>query len=44
MSDLVLDIEEVEYNEELADTNMQENEWNDKITDGIGEDQPEQED
>jgi len=33
--DLELIIETVEYNQELADTNLVENDWSDKITDGI---------
>ncbi len=32
---LELIIETIEYNQELADTNLAENDWSDKITDGI---------
>ncbi len=32
---LELIIETIEYNQELADTNLAENDWADKITDGI---------
>lgn len=34
---LELIIETVEYNQELADTNLAENDWSDKITDGIND-------
>lgn len=32
---LELIIETIEYNQKLADTNLAENDWTDKITDGI---------
>ena len=31
-------IEEVEFSEELYQKNLQENDWSNKITDGIGDD------
>ncbi len=34
---LELIIETVEYNQELADTNLAENDWSDKIMDGIND-------
>ncbi len=33
--DLELIIETIKYNQELADTNLKENDWSKKITDGI---------
>jgi hypothetical protein len=35
--DLELIIETVEYNQELADTNLAKNDWSDKITNGIND-------
>ena len=29
-------VDEIEYDDELAEINLQENDWSDKITDGIG--------
>lgn len=35
--DLELIIETEDYNQELADTNLAENDWSDKMTDGIND-------
>lgn len=39
MEDEKLNIEEVEFNEELYQKNLQENDFSNKITDGIGDDE-----
>lgn len=39
MEDEKLNIEEVEFDEELYQRNLQENDFSNKITDGIGDDE-----
>lgn len=39
MEDEKLNIEEAEFNEELYQKNLQENDFSNKITDGIGDDE-----
>ncbi len=41
MEEEKLEIEEVEFNEELYQKNLQENDFSNKITDGIGSDKNE---